>query len=384
MRIIYFDAVTGISGDMILSSLIDAGANKKVLQKIPKLLKLKNCSIVVKKARQHGLSGYSVTVNEDYSKKHRTYRELKLIIKKARLDEDIKIKAAEILEKLVLAEAKIHGESKETVTFHEIGKYDTLIDIIGTLICLKELKIDKVYSSPLPLTRGFINTAHGKLPLPAPATLNILKGFPVYSIKGQHETVTPTGAAIITSIADKFSNIPAMKINSCGYGFGSNKFNVPNFLRVIIGEVKNENLEDNISLIETNIDDMNPKYYDYVMDKLFKNGALDVFLTPVIMKKNRPAIIISVLCKKDKVNDMCDILFKETTTIGVRITDVFRKKLPRKEKYVKIPYGKIKVKTSYFNGKPVRIVPDYDTCRKIAEKTGIPLRQIITKLKKYI
>ncbi len=383
MKIAYFDCFAGISGDMILAALIDAGLNINQLKKELNKLSLPPYEFKTSRVKKNGIGGANVEVVGKEEGRARGFEEILRIINKSGLDKDVKEKAKQIFNRLAAAEAKIHRKRGGDIHFHELGGLDTIIDVVGALTGIKLLKIEKIYSSPLHLGSGFVKCQHGILPVPAPATLELLKDIPVYGRDIEAELVTPTGAVLITSLASNFGEIPSMKIEKIGYGAGNGNLSIPNLLRVFIGDVKELIYkEDKVYLVETNIDDMNPLVYGYLMDTLFQKGALDVWFTPIQMKKNRPAITLSFLGEERNLEDLCETIFRETTTIGVRFSQVKRKCLKREERIVKTKYGKIKAKIAMLGRVVKQISPDYDECRKLAEKLDIPFKDIYEEAKK--
>ena len=321
------------------------------------------------------------------------WKDIEKIIKTSTLSKDIKQKGLYIFKRLFEAEAKAHGEKMQNVHLHELGAVDCIVDIFGTLIGLDILKIDTVYSSSLNVGSGTVKTEHGLLPVPAPATACLLKGVPVYSSDIRFELTTPTGAVLISSLAKEFGSIPEMKILKTGSGAGNKDFKgQPNVLTMMIGErsevrsqkselQEHRTTEDEIVIIETNIDDMNPQVYEYVMEKLFKAGALDVFLTQIIMKKGRPGIKLSVLCNENDRDRLIEIILSETTSIGVRFYQAERKILKREIRPVKTKYGNVNIKISQLDNKKKKTSVEYEDCRKIAEKYDIPLLEVMNTLK---
>jgi hypothetical protein len=381
MKIAYFDCFSGISGDMVLGALIDLGLNPKELEKELKKMVLPDFKLIVKNVKKNGISGVGVkVVTKD--KKERDLKDILKIIDKSDLDKDIKEQAKKIFNRLSIAENKIHKEKKGHQHFHELGMLDTIVDVVGALVGLKKLGIEKIYSSPLNIGCGFVKCSHGTLPVPSPATAELIKGIPAYGRDIEGELVTPTGAVLITSLAEKFGNMPTMKVGGVGYGAGYKDLSIPNLLRVIVGEMSGDYEQDTMSFIQANIDDMNPQICGYLMERLFEQGALDVWFTPIQMKKNRPAICLSVLAEKNAVDNLCDIIFSESTTIGVRISEVHRKKLSREEKTIKTKYGQITVKIGRVGRIVKNISPSYDNCSKLARKLNIPLKEILEEAKK--
>ena len=383
MRIAYFDCFSGISGDMILGALIDAGLDIEELKSELKKLKLTGYDISTKRTEKKGISGtkFEVIVLEKHQERHLS--DIFEIIEHSSLDRKIKNKAKDVFSALAKVEAEIHNQPVEKVHFHEVGAIDALIDIVGVMIGMQKLNIEQVVASKLHVGTGFVQCAHGTLPVPAPATLKLLSNVPIYSTGIENELVTPTGAAIITTLCENFGDIPSMKVEKIGYGAGSRDLPIPNMLRVLIGDSKIEPIEDRVLLLETNIDDMNPQFYDYVMEVLFQKGAKDVFLTPIHMKKNRPGVILSVISPLNKKDELLDVLFAETTTLGIRISEVIkRQKLERKIETVDTQFGKVNVKISFTGGKIRDIVPEYEECKKISQEYQLPIKQVYEEVKR--
>ncbi len=376
MRIAYFDCFSGISGDMILGALLDLGWPVEELEKELAKLNLTGYKIEVKKVQKESITATQIKIETKGDEKERRLSHILSIIERSRLEKEIKEISKNIFTKLARAEAKIHRKSPQEIHFHELGGLDTIIDIVGAVAGVKHLGIEKIYASSLPLGRGFVKCAHGTLPLPAPATLELLKKVPVYGGNIEAELVTPTGAAIITNLAKNFGEMPPMRIESIGYGAGQRDLSIPNLLRVSVGVMKNAYQEDVVSLIETNIDDMNPEFYEHIINRLFKEGALDVFLTPIQMKKTRPATMLSVMASQEKMEKILEVIFEETTTLGVRISKLKRKKLMRESRSVETKYGKIKVKIARLNGVIKNIAPSYEDCQNIALRLNIPLKEV--------
>ncbi len=384
MRIAYFDCFSGISGDMILGALLDLGWPVEELEKELAKLNLTGYKIKVKKVQKESITATQIKIETKNDEKERRLSHILSIIETSRLEKETKEISKDIFTKLARVEAKIHGKSPQEIHFHELGGLDTIIDVVGAVAGVKHLGIEKIYASSLPLGRGFVKCAHGTLPLPAPATLELLKKVPVYGGNIEAELVTPTGAVIITNLAKNFGEIPPMKIESIGYGAGQRDLSIPNLLRVSVGVMKNAYQEDVVSLIETNIDDMNPEFYEHIINRLFKEGALDVFLTPIQMKKTRPATMLSVMASQEKMEKMLEVIFEETTTLGVRISKVKRKKLMRESRSVETKYGKIEVKIAKLNGVIKNIAPSYEDCQKIALRLNTPLKEVYKEAKTRI
>ncbi len=376
MRAAYFNCFSGISGDMVLAALVDLGWPIKELERELNKLDLFNYQVEAEKVAKQGIISTQIKIHIKEGKKERTLKDILSILDKSKLEEKIKERSQAVFIRLANAEAKIHGKSVQEVHFHELGGLDTIIDVVGAVAGMKYLGIEKVYSSSLPLGRGFLKCSHGTLPVPAPATLELLKGVPVYGSNIEAELVTPTGAAIISTLAENFGQMPPMKIDNIGYGAGQRDLPIPNLLRVWLGILKNAYEEDVVSLIQTNIDDMNPEFYEHIADRLFSEGALDVFLTPIQMKRTRPATMLSVITDEEKMEKMLELIFDETTTLGVRISKIKRRKLNRESRKVTTKYGKIEVKIGKLDGIVKNISPSYKECRKIAIRLNIPLKKV--------
>lgn len=382
--ILYFDCFSGMSGDMTLGALVDAGVPLRELERRLSLIPIKGYKLKAAKVKRAGISATKVDVVLKRSaisgqQSAKRWKDIEKIIKGSRLSAKIKDKGLFIFKRLFEAEAKVHGGRYDTVHLHELGAVDCIVDIFGTLIGLDILDIKKIYSSPLNLGSGMIKTEHGIMPVPAPASIELLKGTPVYSSDIKFELTTPTGAVLVSSLASGFGPLPEMIVAKTGCGAGNKNFkDRPNILRLFIGdEIKKKRADDEITVIETNIDDMNPEVYEYVMDKLFTAGALDVFLTQIIMKKGRPAVKLTVLSEEAKKDKMISIILKETTSIGLRFYNAGRKVLQREIRKVKTKYGMIRVKESRLGDEIVKVSPEYEDCKKIAKKHDIPLLEVM-------
>ena len=382
----YFDCFCGISGDMTLGAFIDIGVPLSWLKDSLEKLPLKNFDISVESIFRSGIKAQRVNVLTKDNLTSRHYSEIKALVQNSHLSRKVKQKSLEIFEKLATAESEIHGQPKERVHFHETGGIDAIVDIAGTALCLEYLGIKKVIASKIPLGTGFVSCQHGTLPVPAPATISILKGVPVYGAEIPHELVTPTGAAIITSLADSFENIPDMIVKKTGYGAGKRDLKtIPNLLRIIIGTPANhmsDYQQDRISIVETCIDDMNPEFFGFLMERLFEEGAIDVYLIPVFMKKNRPGTMVQVLCMKNRKKSIINRILSETTSLGVRYYDVQRSKLVRENITIKTTYGDVQVKRVTDPNGSVQLAPEYEVCKKIAIEKGIPLKIVYGTISK--
>jgi hypothetical protein len=389
VKIAYFDCFSGISGDMCLGALVDAGVSLQEIEKRLKGIPVKGYSLASKKVRRSGIAATKVDVvlkgnsgpRNQIQAGNSKWNDISKIIMASKLPEGIRNKGHEMFRTLFEAEAQVHGESLAKVHLHELSSEDCIVDIFGTLIGLSLLGVDAVYSSPVNLGGGFVKTAHGILPVPAPATAVILKNTPVYSSDVPHELTTPTGAVILKSLSKGFGPMPCFHYEKAGIGAGSRDIrNRPNVLRVFIGEMNSRSLDEAVNVIETNIDDMNPQIYEYLIDELFSRGALDVYLTQVIMKKTRPAVKLSVICSRDKKDDLIGVILKETTSIGVRYFETQRVTMDREVKGFSTPYGSVRVKTSVCGSDLIKSSPEFEDCKKIAQETSRPLREIIDEV----
>ena len=392
MQIAYFDCSAGISGDMCLGALVDSGLPLKEIQKGLKGLSVRGYRIEATRVKRAGIAATKVDVVVRQSaisgqQSAKRWKDIKKIIKDSSLPDGVKQKGLGVFKRLFEAEGRVHGEEYTRTHLHELGAVDCIVDIFGTLIGLNILGVERVYSSALNLGKGSVVTEHGRLPVPAPATAEILKGVPVYSSDVPFELTTPTGAAIMRELAQNYGHIPMMKIQHTGYGAGQKDIpGSPNTLRIFLGEdilLKSTEPDPRVSVIETNIDDMNPQCYEYVMERLFSSGALDVYLTQVIMKKGRPGVLFTVLCEEDRKKDIIDLLFKETTTIGVRFYEVARRVLKREIRRVKIESGTMRVKVSTRFDGTLKFSPEYEDCKRIAKQHKIPLMEVIKRAKPF-
>ena len=380
----YFDCFSGISGDMTLGALIDLGVSPGWLQDELKSLPLKGFQLAVTSVVRNGISANFVRVEVQDSEKSRDFKEIKSLLENCPLSETVKSNSLNIFEKLARAEAGIHGCAPEEVHFHELGGIDAIVDIVGTALCLEKLGINKITASKLPLGSGFVDCQHGRLPIPTPATIEILKNVPVYGTEATNELVTPTGAAIIVSLADSFGLLPEMSVKKTGYGAGQRELqDRPNLLRIITGTALgpkidlNDSLQtDQIVILETCIDDMNPELFGFLMERIFEDGALDVYWIPVHMKKNRPGTMVQVLCKEDRKDNLIRRLLAETTSLGIRYYHAHRHLLARDQLTITTSLGEIRVKRIKDPEGRTRLIPEYEACKRIARLKNIPLRVV--------
>ena len=380
--IAYFDCFSGISGDMVLGALVDAGADLRAIETDLRRLGLENWSISAEKVKRSAISATHVRVETQEDHHHRGLSIILKRIEDAKLAPRAAERAKRIFTRLAEAEAKVHQVPVEQVHFHEVGAVDSIIDIVGAAIGFELLGIDEFACSTFNVGAGQVKTAHGLLPVPAPATTELLRGAPMYSSGIPHELVTPTGAAIATALAARFAVVPEMKLRVIGYGAGSKDLKEQaNVLRLLIGESlmseAGERWDSPVTVIETNLDDMSPQIYGYFAEKALAAGALDVFSTPVQMKKNRPGLLVTLLAESANLSRLIDLVFRETTTIGVRTYEARRKTLDRELVPVETPFGSVRIKISRMNGSVLNATPEYEDCQRIATEKGIPLKQVI-------
>ncbi|MER3501373.1 MAG: nickel pincer cofactor biosynthesis protein LarC [Candidatus Fervidibacterota bacterium] len=379
MAVAYFDCFAGISGDMALGALIDAGASLDALVDGLRSLPLTGWELRVERVRKGTIATTSVTVVVTSEHEERRLSDIERLIAASALKDSVKAKSLAVFRLLAEAEAKVHGVSLDEVHFHEVGAVDSIVDIVGTVYALELLGVQSVYASALPFTRGRIKVAHGELPVPAPAAMELLVGMPVYPLALDAELVTPTGAALLKGLATHFGAPPPFTPQKIGYGAGKRDLPFPNVLRVIIGEtMASLPLErERLTVVETNLDDMMGELAGFVMERLFAAGARDVWLTPTQMKKNRPAFVLSVLCDASALPEVLTILLRETTTLGVRVQEVERLCLPREIWKVATPYGTVRVKVARLGSEIVNIAPEYEDCRQRALQHGVPLKEVM-------
>jgi uncharacterized protein (TIGR00299 family) protein len=445
MRIAYFDCFSGASGDMILGALLDAGLKPDLLRRELNKLHLDEFDLRISKTVKSGISAtkFEVTLlnggnvgggeaasnpahdhghNHDHDHDHhhdhghdhaggghdhghgqhdhdhetgsghgphahangrRGLSDVTAIIDASSLSAKVKEKSRAVFRRLAEAEAKVHACGMDEIHFHEVGAVDAIVDIVGAVIGLEALGIETIRASSLHLGSGFVDCAHGRLPVPPPAVTELIRGVPCYSTDVEGELVTPTGAAILSTLTSSFGPFPAMTVERTGYGAGFRDLANPNVLRLVIGETAAEKTEDRIRLIETNIDDMNPQFYDHIMDRLFASGAKDVFLTPIIMKKSRPGLILSVIAAEERTEPIVSVLLRETTTLGVRISDLKKRMVARRDiATVSTAWGDMKVKIRGLSEKEETAAPEYDDCRRVARETGLPIQAVYDEVKR--
>jgi hypothetical protein len=383
MKILYYDCFSGISGDMNLGAMIDLGIEPRFVQTELDKLNLQGWKLEISKDQRHGIMGTKVKIVQVRKEHHhRHLSDIEKIINASTLDETVKKLSLKIFMRIAEAEAKVHDIPVEKVHFHEVGAIDSIIDIVGAAICFTALKVDAVHVSAVELGGGMVMCDHGKLPVPAPATAEIIKNIPVTRGGVDFEATTPTGAAIIAALGTVFNEPSTLKITKTAYGIGHKEHPlVPNLLRVFLAE-KDESSGSGheAALLECNIDDMNPELYENLSESLFIAGASDVYLTNVIMKKGRPGIILSVICEKEKAPVLKEIIFSESTTLGLREISFNKETLVRKFETIDTSFGKVLIKRSYFREKEVSCKPESDDCRRIAQETGLPMKEVYNRL----
>ncbi len=378
----YLDCFAGISGDMTLAALLDLGLAEDYLRDQLSTVDLKGYSLNIRRSKRQGIAGVRFDVEVDSNHPHRSYREIRRTIEDSGLHDQPKRRALEIFEVIARAEAQVHGVDIDSVHFHEVGAVDSIIDVVGAAVGVHALGIDTIICSPLPMTRGFVHTAHGTLPTPAPATLEILKGVPVTGSESSIELVTPTGAAIVQALADEFGQYPRFSPLKIGYGLGkSDPREFPNALRIVLGKETEDHVRlDSVGVIECQVDDLDPRVLGHLMDLLLVRGALDVSFTPVQMKKNRPGTLITTLVPPHLRSDVAHMLLTHTTTLGVRVSASERVVLARSSETAQTSLGDVRVKVVHMpDGRHERRA-EFEDVRKIAERTGQPTREILRTL----
>jgi uncharacterized protein (TIGR00299 family) protein len=376
MRIAYFDCFSGASGDMILGALIDAGLSPRLLRQELKKLHLSKVRLTVKRVLKGGISATRVVVEGNEKRSHRNLKEMVRIIDRSGLDAEVKSVSKRIFGKIASTEAGIHRTPAEEVHFHEVGGLDSVVDICGAVWGLRRMGIERIYVSRGNVGAGFVRCEHGVLPVPAPAALALMNGKPIYSTGVEKELLTPTGAALLSTLGTEFGLFPVMRVEKIGYGAGRDDLPHPNVLRLMIGTGKETRGEERVMVVETNIDDMNPQFYDYIMEGLLKMGTKEVFLTPVLMKKGRPATLLTVICSSEKLPAVTGFLLKETTTIGLRWREDDRVTAEREIVSLRTKHGNIRFKVARWNGEVINVSPEYEDCKRKALGKGIPLKDV--------
>ena len=393
MKILFYDCFAGISGDMNLGAMIDLGVDPEYLRKELRKIEIGSYEIQVKRDQRRGIFGTKVDVilssgegvSSAHSHGHRSFKDIAGLIEKSTFSDGVKSTSHNIFVKIARAEAKIHGHSIDEVHFHEVGAIDSIVDVVGAAICFEYLNVDRIISSPVQVGGGVVKCAHGMLPVPAPATAEILKGIPIRSGIVPFETTTPTGAAILAATVVCFSDRVDFTPLKIGYGIGQRDTDVPNVLRVFLGEMEDEEQDLDVEvkeacLMECNIDDMNPELYEGIVERLFEKGALDVYLTPIIMKKSRPAVTISILCDADHRRGIEEVLWLQTSTFGLRMNKITKFILRRDLSTVKTKYGDLSVKNAYLRGERIKWKLEYEDAKRLAKEKGVSIKAIYDSL----
>jgi len=386
MKTAYFDTIAGISGDMTLGAFLSAGVSLEDLRSEIGKLGLKGIELEASHIMRNGITAVKLDVVVSASGgHHRHLQDILRIIEGSSLTVRVKENAVKIFNEVAKAESKIHDTPIEKIHFHEVGALDSIVDIVGAAICIDLLGIERVYSSPVKLgCGGFVDAEHGKLPVPSPAAVEILRGYPSVLTQIPFELTTPTGAAIIKALSSGILSSETISVESIGYGAGTRDIpNIPNLLRVMIGELKPEYTEEEMMVVETNIDDMNPEIFPFVIEKLFEKGANDAYLTPVMMKKGRPGMLLSATVSRGKLDNLVAEIFSQTTTLGVRIHVTERKKLARHECEVKTSFGTVRAKLIEYNGLE-HLVPEFEECKRLAIRDKMPLVEVYRILEKEL
>ena len=388
MRIVYFDCFAGVSGDMLIGALIDLGADFESLTKQLSSLGLKGYELTNLQVMRNGLAAIKFDVGVDQQKQPaRKLADVRKIIDDSTLSDRVKTLSLRVFERLAESEAHVHGTTPDQVHFHEVGAVDSIIDTVGAMIGFELLGVERFFCSPLRLGSGFVETQHGRLPVPAPATAELLKQVPVYSGDLEGEFVTPTGAAIVTILCEEFGAMPLMTVDRVGYGAGArDPKGFPNALRMIVGELweranrsavlSSSSQVETLTIIETNIDDMNPQAYGFVMERAFELGALDVFMVPAQMKKDRSGVLLTVLSKPETADAIIDMLLIQTTTLGVRYYAAKRRTLERVIETIETEYGSVRIKVARDGARTLHFQPEYDDCARLAVESGAPLLEV--------
>jgi len=379
MRTLYFDCFAGASGNMILGALLGLGIDREELEAELAKLKVPDVSLEVTTVDRSGISATHVEIKAPDQKAHRHLSDIAKIIDSSDLDQRIKDRSIAIFTRLADAEAKVHGITVEKVHFHEVGAIDAIVDIVGACIGFKLLGIERFVCSKINVGSGFVEMDHGKFPVPPPAVAELLSDFPIYSNEIEGELITPTGAAIISTVCDSYGSLPEMSLDKTSYGAGSRTYErFPNVIRLLIGATAQSSVEasEDLIQIETNLDDISPQVLGYVMERAFDLGALDCWFTPIQMKKNRPATMVSILCSKDKRAELAELLYEETTTLGLRVMPIERECLKRELIPVKTRFGEVRVKVAKYGGKITNAMPEFDDVRRLALENNVPFRAV--------
>jgi uncharacterized protein (TIGR00299 family) protein len=376
--ILYVDATSGIAGDMLLGALLDLNVPVEVFHEAWDKIALDNYQVEIFETRKSGLKALQCKVITEEKKGPRSWKEYQKILTKSKLKDSIREEALSLCKKLFEVEAESHGTSLSALHLHEMGGTDLLIDVVGTLAAIDYLQPSQIFSSPVNTGKGFVRFSHGNYPVPAPATAKLLEGVPIFQNEVSGELTTPTGALLLTHLTKEFGALPEMQLQKVGIGAGERDTGEhPNVVRIFSGLKLNSTREEEVSMLETNVDDSSPQILAYFMEKAFESGALDVFFTPIFMKKNRPAVRLSILAPETKRDELVQLLFSETSAIGLRYWKVGRQKLERKWTTVKIKDAEVRIKESFLNGTRYNYQPEYEDCKVVAQRTGLPVKEVI-------
>jgi uncharacterized protein (TIGR00299 family) protein len=383
VRVAYFDCIAGISGDMALAALLDAGADLGLVRERLAALPIEPFDLSVEEVDAAGIRALRVSVKAGSAGVIRTYASIRSMLDAADLPEDARRIAQRIFRRLAEAEARVHRKEVDLVTFHEVGAVDSIVDIVGTALALTSLRVERIFASAVPTGLGMTRTEHGAMPIPAPAVVELLRGAPLYSRGVPVELVTPTGAAILSALVEGYGELPRIRIGSVGYGAGTHRLDFPDVLRVLVGETEGAAggarpapPETEEVVLETNVDDLSPELAAYAVERLLAAGAQDAWVTPIVMKKGRPAVTISVLCSPERADALARVLFRETGTLGVRAVPVSKRALERTELRVETRHGRVGVKVGFLEGRPVVVAPEYEDCARLAREAGVPAREL--------
>lgn len=378
MRIAYLDCVGGISGDMLLAALIGAGADARAVQGQLDHLRIRELRLEVLDAEVGGFAVKRARIAAAPEQTHRRLADIHSLIDSAPLMERVKEQSKQVFERLAEAEASVHQMPSTEVHFHEVGAMDAIADIVGVCIAIDLLQVERLFCSALPMGRGVVECAHGIIPVPAPAVVELLRGKPTYGVPVEGETVTPTGAALAVMLCDEFGNQPPMIWETVGIGAGGRAQSHPNILRVFIGEAEAQTnpTANDVMVIEANLDDMSPEWAGYLLERLFGTGALDASFTPAVMKKNRPGFVLTVLCEPSDMDRLAELIFVESTTFGLRYSRMSRVVLDRRVEVVNTAYGPISIKLGEREGRVTTAAPEFEDCRTAAENHGVPIRRV--------
>lgn len=386
MKIAYLDTIAGIAGDMTMAAFVGAGVSLDELSSELRKLGIEGFELAASHVKRNSIDAVHIDVVISHQPHyHRHLKDIRAIIDGSALSAAVKEKAQAIFAVIAEAEAKVHNTALEKVHFHEVGALDSIVDIVGTSICMDLAGIERVYSSPVKLgSGGFINTQHGVMPAPAPATLEILRDYPTILTTIPHELTTPTGAAIVKALSYGVLADEVFEVQSVGYGAGTKEFaEIPNFVRVVIGNLEMDLEQEDVTVVETNIDDMNPQLYPYLIEQLLAAGAHDAYLIPIIMKKGRPGILLSAMVHTSKLDAAIQCIYRETSTIGLRLQHIGRRKLPRRHLEVKTSFGMVKAKAVIRDGREI-ISPEFEECKRIAQEKRIPVLEVMRALEREI